>query len=237
MKAQWKKIAGKIEARSLRERLMFFVIAALLIMAIADRLFVSLEMARQQQLSQKISTDRQQTAAIRAEIQARASAHAIDPDAATRLRLQQLNEQSAQMRGRLEGMQKGLVSPDKMADVLKDLLQRDGKLRLKSLKTLPVASLNEPSDGAPAQAVAANKALEGGKAASLTASRDMVYKHGVEIVVEGSYADIAHYLAELERLPWQLFWAGLRLEADGYPAVRLTLTLFTLSLDKTWLNI
>lgn len=219
----------------MRERLMVFAIAALLVVTVLDRLFISPQFASQQQLSQKIKADRQQFAAIREEIRNRISAHQVDPDAAARLRLKQLTEQQAHMRSQLQGMEKGLVSPDRMAAMLENLLQRDGKLRLKSLRTLPVSPLNEPLDGASPQAGTARPGVNEKTASA--APKATVYKHGVEIVVEGTYADIAHYLAELERLPWQLFWAGTRLDADGHPTVRLTLTLFTLSLDKTWLNI
>ncbi|WP_225984672.1 MSHA biogenesis protein MshJ [Noviherbaspirillum aerium] len=234
MKAYWKKFERLVEARSMRERLMLFAIAALLLVTVADRLFIGPQFASQQQLSQKIKADQLQLDSIHAEIKNRISAHQVDPDAAVKLRLAQLNEQRIQMRNQLEGMQNGLVSPDRMAVMLEDLLKRDGKLRLKSLKTLPVASLAESIDGSAAPAGTPKPAAD--KAAPRAAG-ETVYKHGVEIVVEGGYADIAHYLAELERMPWQLFWAGTRLDVEAYPTARLTLTLFTLSLDKSWLNI
>jgi MSHA biogenesis protein MshJ len=68
-------------------------------------------------------------------------------------------------------------------------------------------------------------------------SADAVYKHGVEIVVQGSYPDMVDYLTDLESMPWQLFWANAKLNVDSYPKSSLTLTLFTLSLDKKWLHI
>lgn len=237
IKAYWQQLDRIIEKRSMRERLMIFVIAALFVVTLVDKFFINPQLASQQQLSQKIKADQQQLAAIQAEINNRINAHEADPDAAARLRYRQLAEQQAQVRGQLEGVQKGLVSPDKMAVLLEELLRRDGKLRLRSLRTLPVASLSEPLDSAAPQAGTAQSGGNEKAAAPASAPKEPVYKHGVEIVVEGSYADITHYLTELERMPWQLFWAGTRLDADGYPVVRLTLTLFTLSLDKTWLNI
>lgn len=232
MKLYWQQLERLVEKRSMRERLMVFAIAAMLVVTVIDKLFISPQLASQQQLAQKMKAEQQQLAAIHAEIGSRLKAREADPDAAARLRLNQLTEQQAQMRGQLEAMQKGLVSPDRMAGMLEDLLRRDGKLHLKSLRTLPVASLSEPLDSAVPQAGTAKPG-----AVEKAAPKEGMYKHGVEIVVEGSYADIAHYLAELERMPWQVFWAGTRLDAGGYPDVRLTLTLFTLSLDKTWLNI
>jgi MSHA biogenesis protein MshJ len=58
----------------------------------------------------------------------------------------------------------------------------------------------------------------------------------VEIVVQGGYMDMMNYMAALEAMPWQLFWGRAKLSVDEYPNATLTLTLFTLSLDKAWLN-
>ena len=44
-------------------------------------------------------------------------------------------------------------------------------------------------------------------------------------------------MTELEAMPWQLYWGKVNLNAESYPKVTLTLTLFTLSLDKKWLAI
>jgi len=65
----------------------------------------------------------------------------------------------------------------------------------------------------------------------------LVYKHGVELVVKGNYTDLTQYLTRLEGLPWQMFWGKAELKVEEYPKAALTLTLFTLSLDKTWLRI
>ena len=64
-----------------------------------------------------------------------------------------------------------------------------------------------------------------------------IYKHGVEITVQGTYLDLLAYLAELERLPWRMYWGNLDLKVDEYPQSTLVLTLYTLSLDKAWLAI
>lgn len=243
MKAYWEKIASRIDALSLRERAMAFGIAALVLVSMVNSFLVDPQFSQQKKLAQKVNEDQQQIAAMQAEIRQRAMSYDVDPDASTRLRLQQLLQQSEKMKNALTGMQNGLVPPDRMSMLLEDLLKRDGRLRLKSLKTLSVSPLNEPLEAVtapgsapatrPAQKDRADKADKTDQARPTGA----VYKHGVEIVVVGSYADITRYLDQLERMPWQLFWAKARLNVDAYPDSSLTLTLFTLSLDKKWLNI
>jgi MSHA biogenesis protein MshJ len=45
------------------------------------------------------------------------------------------------------------------------------------------------------------------------------------------------YMHALETLPTQLFWGKAQLDAEEYPNVRLTLTLYTLSLDPKWMKL
>jgi MSHA biogenesis protein MshJ len=45
------------------------------------------------------------------------------------------------------------------------------------------------------------------------------------------------YVRDLEQLPTQLYWASLELDAADYPKVAMKLTVYTLSLDRAWLNV
>jgi MSHA biogenesis protein MshJ len=45
------------------------------------------------------------------------------------------------------------------------------------------------------------------------------------------------YLTELEKMPTQMFWGEAGLSVEKYPNAVLTLTLYTLSLDKAWLTV
>lgn len=64
-----------------------------------------------------------------------------------------------------------------------------------------------------------------------------MFKHGVELRVAGSYADLYDYLQRLEKLPARMFWSRATLNAGDYPKVTLTVTIYTLSLDKAWLEV
>lgn len=236
MKQYWQRLETRIDAMSLRERAMAFAIAALLLITAVDTLMLDPLLREQKAASQQVTQDQQQIAALQAEIQIRVASHDIDPDAANRIRLHELKQQSARLQDDLKGLQKGLVPPDRMASLLEDMLKKNGRLQLTSLKSLPATLLTEPADSD----------ATGAKKASAPQSKDKpvnavegeaVYKHGVELVVQGSYADMLAYLAELEAMPWQLFWANARLKTGEYPKATLTLTLFTLSLDEKWLHI
>ncbi|GAB3544548.1 hypothetical protein GCM10027343_19850 [Noviherbaspirillum agri] len=230
MKQHWQRISAKIDALTLRERVIIFGMAALIVIVLVNVAILDPQTAKQKQLSESIKQDQAKIAALHAEMQQMARAQSIDPDQDNKTRLQQLQQQAQQIRSKVEGMQSGFISPEKMSLLLEDILRQNAQLRLLSLKKLPPSRLNEPAMAAKSTAAAtAGSAAQDGLVA--------VYRHGVEIVVEGGYLDLLSYLSQLEAMPWQLFWGGTKLEVTEYPKATLTLTLFTLSLDKQWLNI
>ena len=103
------------------------------------------------------------------------------------------------------------------------MLNRDSHVRLVRLRTLPVAALVESA----AAGAAGTKPPE--------AMKNLVYKHGIELTVEGNYLDLLEYQARLEKLPWRMFFARTSVNSAEYPRVLMTVTLFTLSLEEAWL--
>jgi len=108
------------------------------------------------------------------------------------------------------------------------VLNKNGKLQLIELKTLPASPLLEKP-----QPSAAN--LPAGQ--TQPDPKKQIFKHGIQITVRGGYLDMLHYLAALEAMPAQMFWGEVSMRVDKYPDAELTLTLYTLSLDKTWLTV
>ena len=74
-------------------------------------------------------------------------------------------------------------------------------------------------------------------AAAAGDDRPMLYRHGLVLELEGSYLDCLAYLAEVERLPWHIFWGSLELETEQHPRNRITLELYTLSLEEEWIGV
>lgn len=239
MKQYWQKLATKIDGLTLRERAIVFAMAALLLIVVLNTVLLDPQYAKQKLLSERIKQEQTQIGLIQADIQQKASLQRIDPDKQNRERLQELRQHYEQMQTKLEGMQRGLVSPDKMSSLLEDLLKQNSRLHLLSLRTLPPSPASEPGRAADKKPGEAAQVPVPGKdkAESKPAAEQAIYRHGVEIEIQGSYFDIMDYLTQLESMPWQVFWGGAKLDANEYPKTKLTLTLYTLSLDKKWLNI
>ena len=222
MKNLWRSYGRKFDALSMRERVMVFAAVISAIVFVGYQFGLSGLLHHNFRLSAQIGQHETEAAMAQQQTRILAGSLAQDPNEAVRQQLTGLKEQIEERDLTMRGVQKGLVPPTRMAAVLENMLNRSQNVRLVSLKTLPVSTLVERPAG-------------DGKAEAAALDEHQVYKHGVEITLQGNYLDLMDYLAKLEKLPWQMFWARTRMDASDYPQVRVTLTLYTLSLDKAWL--
>lgn len=237
MKSFWLKQASRFDALNARER--WLVSAAVLggIVLIAHSLFVAPAQVRAQLAERSLIEQSGQLAALNAQMQALQSP-SQDPDVAARAELTGLKNQLAEQASRLALMESSLVPSHQMPGLLEDMIGGRTGLRLLSLKTLPVAPVLSK------KAVVAK--VEPGKSPETPANSSVpvlasaqpsegLFKHGVEISLEGSYQELAGYLERLEQAKTKLLWSSVSLSADKHPRLVLTLTVFTLSLDRAWL--
>jgi len=232
LKQRLTQLAARVDALSLRERALVFA-AAVALVAFAGQQLVLAPIYRQQDaLQERIDQQRNNLMGIDAEIAARVTAYQNDPDAASRSRLESVKRESAQLADSLLAMQHGLVPPERMAPLVDAILRANGRLQLVSMRTLPVETISGRTASADAAAAGTPAPpTEAGKAP------DMLYRHGVEVTVRGNYLDMVNYMSALEAMPTRLFWGKAQLEVEEYPASRLTLTLYTLSLDRNWMKL
>ena len=229
MKTLWLQLATRYDALSSRERWM--VAAAVLggIVLLGLMLFIEPAMQRAALAERASAEQRSQLAGLQAQMLALQSP-GQDPDVAVRAELDGLKKTLGELGSRISAMEGSLLPPERMPGLLEDLIGRNSGLRLLSLRTLPVS---------PVLDTPAAKAPEGGAVGDKPADTPLpaagLYKHGVEIRLEGGYQELAAYLARLEKSPQKLLWSNVSLSADKRPKLVLTLTVFTLSLDRTWL--
>ena len=216
MKSFYLGLADKFDALALRER--YLVAVALLggVLLIGWTMIVDPALARSRVAERAIVNQRSQLATLAAQTQA-LQAPDKNPEALAGAELAELKKRLSALNARFAALGGDLVPPERMAGLLEELLGRKRGLHLLGLRTLPAASVLEPKAGG----------VEAGAAG--------LYKHGVEISLEGGYAELTEYLAQLEKSPQKLLWSSVTLSAETYPKLVLTLTVYTLSLDRTWL--
>lgn len=241
MKQQWEQLTNKIDALTLRERGILLLVISSAIVFLFNSLLIEPQYAKQKILSNKIKQEFAQIEVSRIEIAQRAAGANVDPDAELKKRIAGAQQQLLQIDGSLQELQKNLVRPEKMTALLESILKSNHKLQLLSLRNLPVINVIDEMEGAPnagRKIVDAAKTLVGNSANATDQNiHEAIYKHEVEIVLQGSYLDMLNYMRELESLPEQVYWSKGKLTVMEYPKANLSLSLFTLSLEKKWLNL
>ena len=217
--------AERIDALTLRERLIMFCAAAAVLIVVAYSLWINAEFAKSSRLAGEIAQRQGEMTALQDQMAKLARMRERDPDRANRERLAVVKAQLDDAQARIAGEERKFTAPDKMRAVLEELLAKNQRVRLVTLKTLPVASIAESRAG-DAQAAGAKP----------SAAERLIYRHGMELTISGAYLDVLGYLSALEKLPTQLYWSGLAMEGR-YPTVTMRVTVFTLSLDPAWLSV
>ncbi len=184
---------------------------------------------RQQSIRAELSADNAQIETLSQELSVISAMPIIDPDAQNKQRISALQSQLKSLETDLNDLKATLVSPEEMPLLLRNLLKKNSALKLISLKTLPASHLIEKDSTDTETKSTVIKVAD--------SKNPNVFKHGVEITIEGRYLDLLEYVAELEKMPWHVLWSKVNLNAENYPESRLTLTVYTLSLDKNWLSI
>jgi MSHA biogenesis protein MshJ len=226
MKEQWRALSARFDAFTMRERLIVFGAVIVGAALVVDSLAIRPLEVRKKRLEQQIVEARQNVKL--AETVLKTQETVLDPDAVKRSYRDALRKQLAEIDQSMQGLQRGLVPPEKMAKLLEEMLSRSRGLQLVSLRTLPVQRFETPG------AAPAKPGDKGAKAAPKDPERT-VYQHSVEITLQGSYVDVLEYLAQLEKLSWQMFWGRISVRAEQHPRLRVTLIVQTLSLNKAWL--
>lgn len=212
-----REIGARIGLISLRERVFLFAAAAVVVLALVQTLLIDAGHQRQQNAQARLQSADEALAQIGQQRQLLAGQAGRDPDRAAREALGAQEARLAELNAELEKLERSLIPPERMNQVLKNVVQGSGGIRVVGFKTLSP------------QAVALPDAAEGAPPG--------FYRHGFEITVSGRYADLVAYLERLEALPWRLNWSEATLDAAARPLLTLTLTVHTLSLEEAWLRV
>ena len=225
MNATRQKWSSSFNALPPRERgLVAVAVLAAIVFAIYGG-FIDPALKRARTAEREATEQRAQLVALQAQ-QLALQAPDRTPDARARAELASLNQRLGELAGRFVAVENALVPPQRMPDLLEEMIGRNTGLRLISLKTLPVTPLldDKAAEGDGAKPSEKTAGVSGG-----------LFKHGVEIRLQGSYAQLAAYLERLEKSKMKLIWSRVALSAENHPKLVLTLTVYTLSLDRAWL--
>lgn len=225
--ARWKTLNARYTVLSQRERLL---LAAALIFGplfIANTLLLDPLSVRKRSLTASLASERGKQAEMQTQLITLQQQAKQDPDAPKRQEQARLQATQGELDAKIQSFADSLVPPAQMNTLLEGMLARHSGLRLIGLKTLaPQSILPAPP---PATGEAANKPRK--------APTFDLYRHGVELRIEGGFGELQAYLNRLENLPSRLLWGQVEYRVLDYPRAEMRLTVYTLSNESTWLKL
>lgn len=213
---------SQIDALSLRERAMVMLAAFMVMFLIWDWMLMGDVGSRSKRVSAEIDNVQERMQQLNQAIATSAQVRGTDPNVVLQNELLAMRARIAELDEILSAGSGSVIPPSEMAGVIEQVLRRQGRLKLVSAQSLPPRPLFEtPLAGA---------AGDGNGIGT-------VYRHGLELEVEGRYLDVLEYLRELESLDWQFFWETVALESGRYPSNRVRIRVYSLNLEEGWLGV
>ena len=203
----------KFNALNARERAMIIISLFVVVWGSWDALFYT-------PLQKKQVETKKQLAALKTQLVAQQQAAVQlqtsimnDPNADKKKQLLELKARYQVLQVQMQQLDKKFVPPSLMAKVLSDVLKKDQQLTLIKLETLPAVPLLEFKQ------------------------QQLLYQHGLVLTFSGNYFATLNYLKSLESLPWNFVWDSIDYKVKTYPIAEITLHIYTISLEKDWLDV
>lgn len=222
-------LGQRIEALSLRERVALFLSAALMMLALLDHLVLEPSLQAEKQHASQRNAQEAQLRTLRqqlAELTLPDDSTASGPVAQLRQDLAQVQANNAQLTRHLQDpANDGAGHPRNtpLADVLRRVLAQQHQVSLLRLSTRPPVAPPSPAAAASAASslTATALVLVTPPTPAATASGELASPgwQATELQLSGSYPQLQHTLAELERALPGVRWGELRLNGRRQPAV------------------
>jgi len=211
----WKNIQKLIESRSLRERAILFGAVFILIfyvwlVYVFDAMNASQD-ATQRQINSTVGQINNELTRNQ-QIQ---NTYTSDPNAFARTRRNELQAQVDAIDSQLLGLYGELILPSQMANILSDILRKETTLRLVSLENQAPEVLFDNGQGSEIQ----------------------VYRHGLNLRLEGEYLETIRFMRQVEELNVNFFWESLSYDVNEYPDGTINLNIFTLSTQRGFIGV
>jgi MSHA biogenesis protein MshJ len=210
MKQQWQKLAARIDALSLRERIFAFLSVIVCCLAMVDTLWLSPTQLAYKQATQRFAAQSAEVKRLRIELGALAqpvdASKAVRDDIATaQIRLDQVNQEIRTVAPLAEG-------GPAIEQALVQFLRRQEGLTLVSTGTIKQDLIT----------INSRAKANAGPAADY---QPVLSKRGLELKVSGSYAELARYVKTLENALPTLRWGSLQVTV-GKQMPELTLQVY-----------
>lgn len=217
MNSSFKPYAAKFDALSLRERFLFGVTTIVVISlawwhfyAEPVRIETKILVEENNRINAEVNRTRTAIKDIRETIAA-----GVNKD--KEIKLVQLRKALEAVEERLRLKTIELIDPEKMFSLMTQLIYKESRLKLQSLKRREVK---------PAITLPEGQQDDAG-----------IYRHVLEVKFSGKFSDILKYMKSMEALDWKLIWDEIEIVSEEYPLIIVKVVISTLSTRKEWVGV
>src|SRR5690606_3735689 len=207
--AKWQELNQRANAMSVRERMIIAGAVAVILLGLVDQLLLRPWMTERVELEKSRETLRAATTQVTQDIATLEQRLAHDPNQLLREKIDQLNQRHAKVDAAIASITDGMIAPELMPALLGELLSERSGLKVQSISSRPAQ-----------QILSADKANQQAPA---------IYRHDLEMRLEGSFFQVQQYLHSIEQLPGRMIWDQLTYEVEQHPDGQLMLAVHTLS--------
>ncbi len=191
-----RQLADRLDAKSRRERLLLAAALTVLLLVAWD-LLVRAPLTQQREATQE-RIERARADVAELEASAAQLAQRLEAGGREQQTVAAIEQRLRGVDERLTERTRRVIAPQQMGSVLRDVLAQQDQLRLIRLENTGVAPLEITG-------TAATKDTQG-------KALPTIYRHRVELALEGSYFALLAYLQHLEGLRWRFQWDAMTIE-------------------------
>jgi len=219
MQDKLKLLASRIDALTLRERVLIFFALLVAIHQVWDYLFWTPMIERQEALQSQEQALNKEMLQMQIDLKLLSAKASADPDKQIKQDIETLEKQLSTLNGKIRQESSGMVSPEQMARLLEEMLLSQKTLELLRLETHDSVALIKPEKD------------------KLPSVKYQIYRHDFSIEFSGSYLATLKYLETLEQLETRFFWDEIEFGVEDFPENKVRLKLYTLSLSDAWIGV
>lgn len=234
------KLNSRWLALSKRERWMIFGAGLIAVVGLMDTFLLEpqrVALANGQQELNKIQTD---TAALSEQMGMLAEKTALNKSAHPyQAEIDAIHQKIEAQSSDLLKVAAFMVPPEEMVTLLKRLLEKNAEVQVVEMQSLPAVDFIEKQKKL---VQTQNAVAHTPESSQITIPEEAwqqvprVYQHAVKLKLKGKYFALLSYAQSLKMLGKKIAWESAELKSE-YPESELTVQLYTLSGQNTWLGI
>ncbi len=204
-----------LEKFSLRERyLLLITVFALILMSFQGGLML-LGLDNNEEVLNRIETQMKKSEEVQQELVDYQKASQNPQILALRNSNDDLADRLVRLKSNISDINERLMSPERMLELLRGLLENQSNLTIIEFEVLPVVDIESKVDDS-----------------------SLFFQHGIRMSLEGNFEALTTYLEAIESSSdYNLFWDGLTIETEDFPRLQIEINVHTLSQNEEWLNV